>query len=724
MSAAPTRAPAGRARALTGAAAAAATALAAAVGFGLLEIPDPTATLSDASRSLGGWTYLAVPAFALLETGAFVGLLVPGETAVVVGGVVAERGDVALPALIGLVWAAAVAGDVVSFTLGRRLGRPFLAAHGDRLRLRPEHLGRAERFFDRYGGRAVLLGRFVGVLRALTPFLAGASRMRLRGFLPYSAVGALAWAAAFTLVGYGFAGSFESAGDTAARIALAAALVAAAALVLVARLRGTRLRRGDQPLRQERRDRAEGRAEEPARDHVERVVHAQIDARERHPHGEPERPEAQARAEDRDCRRGRERGRAVTGGKGGIAGQRDERAEVGLGFRRTRPIEDLLQPVGDEGRAREGHRRGRAGDRQALAAEIRGERQADQEWALHPPRGEHGEDRGQRGMLEERRDLNERTVELERRHRRATAHGTRRAELLLVVNARASGVDDPERTSQELVALLEELGATAGAAVTRTEPGLWEALRAAAASGRRVVLVGGDGSLHAAANAPLAALPELALVPAGRANNIARALGIPSDRLGALEIAARAEARPLDALRVRTPGRSLLAVEAVSAGFQAEARHAYAAGNSADLRSGLRAFAAQLRRYAPYRVAARLDGVELGSKRAAQVFLSNLPFFGFGFEVNPGADPADGRLEAVLLDAAGRLSLLRLLGAVYRGRHLGRPGVVRLSGRRAELTQPLPLVADTVPLGATTATVSVESARLRVAAPTPPGDTA
>jgi membrane-associated protein len=717
-------APAARSRALTGAAAAAVTALAAAVAFGLLEIPDPTATLSDASRSLGGWTYLAVPAFALLETGAFVGLLVPGETAVVVGGVVAERGDVALPALIGLVWAAAVAGDVVSFTLGRRLGRPFLAAHGDRLRLRPEHLGRAERFFDRYGGRAVLLGRFVGVLRALTPFLAGASRMRLRGFLPYSAVGALAWAAAFTLVGYGFAGSFESAGDTAARIALAAALVAAAALMLVARLRGTRLRRGDQPLRQERRDGAEGRAEQPAHDHVERVVHAQIDARKRHPHGEPERPEAQARAEDRDGRRGRERGRAVTGGKGGIAGQRDERAEVGLGFRRTRPVEDLFQPVGDEGREREGHRRGRAGDRQALAADIRGERQAHQEWALHPPRREHDEDRGQRGMLEERRDLNECAVELERRHRRATSHGTRRAELLLVVNARASGVDDPERTCQELVALLEELGATAGAAVTRTEPGLWEVLRAAAASGRRVVLVGGDGSLHAAANAPLAALPELALVPAGRANNIARALGIPSDRLGALEIAARAEARPLDALRVRTPGRSLLAVEAVSAGFQAEARHAYAAGNSADLRSGLRAFAAQLRRYAPYRVAARLDGVELGSKQAAQVFLSNLPFFGFGFEVSPGANPADGRLEAVLLDAAGRLSLLRLLGAVYRGRHLGRPGVVRLSARCAELTHPLPLVADTVPLGTTTATVSVEPARLRVAAPAPPGDAA
>jgi membrane-associated protein len=724
MSGAPARALAGRSRALTGAAAAAATTLAAAVAFGLLEMPDPTTTLSDASRSLGGWTYLAVPAFAFLETGAFVGLLVPGETAVVVGGVVAQRGEVALPALIGLVWVAAVAGDVASFTLGRRLGRPFLEAHGERLRIRPEHLGRAQRFFDRYGGRAVLVGRFVGILRALTPFIAGTSRLPLRSFLPYSAVGALGWAATFTLVGYGFAGSFQSAGETAARIALAAALVAAAALVIVVRLRGDRLHRGDEPLSRERRDGAEGRPKQSAGDHVERVVHAQVDARERHARRQPERPEAQAGTEDRHRRGGRERRSAVPGGEGRVAGQRDERPEVGLGLGRTRAIEDVLQAVGGEGRTGEGHSRGRAGDRQAPPAEVRAERQADEQGALHPPRGEDDEDRGQRGMLEERRDLNERPVEVERRHRRATAHRTSRAALLVVVNARASGVDDAERVSRELVAVLQELGASAGAAVTRTEPGLWEALRAAAVSGRRVVLVGGDGSLHAAANAPLATLPELSLVPAGRANNFARALGIPVDRLGALEVAVTAAARPLDALRVRTPERSILAVEALSAGFQAEARRGYAAANSANLRRGLRAFAGQLLRYAPYRVAARLDGVALGSERAAQLFLSNLPFFGFGFEVNPGADPADGRLDAVLLEAPGRLSLLRLLGAVYRGRHLGRPGVTRLSGRRAELTHPLPLVADTVPLGTTTATVSVEPARLRVAAPERPGDAA
>jgi Diacylglycerol kinase catalytic domain len=98
------------------------------------------------------------------------------------------------------------------------------------------------------------------------------------------------------------------------------------------------------------------------------------------------------------------------------------------------------------------------------------------------------------------------------------------ARLLVVVNARASGVEDAERTAAELVALLQELGREADGAVTRTEAGLLEALRVAAATGRRLVLVGGDGSLHAAANAPLDELPELALVPAGRANNIARGL--------------------------------------------------------------------------------------------------------------------------------------------------------------------------------------------------------
>src|SRR5687768_14301098 len=121
-----------------------AAAVALLVAAGVVPMPDMDGPLEDASRTLGGWAYPAVAGFAFLETGAFVGLLVPGETAVVVGGVVAERGGVDLLPLIGFVWLAAVAGDLVSFLLGRRLGRPFLERHGPRMRLGPERLARVE----------------------------------------------------------------------------------------------------------------------------------------------------------------------------------------------------------------------------------------------------------------------------------------------------------------------------------------------------------------------------------------------------------------------------------------------------------------------------------------------------------------------------------------------------------------------------------------------------
>lgn len=211
-----------------------------AVVLGAIELPDAGALLSDASRSLGAWTYLAVPALAFLETGAFVGLVVPGETAVLVGGVAAERGEVAVLPLIGMVWAAAVAGDVVSFLLGRRLGRRFLVVHGPRLRVDAARLARVERFYDRHGGKAILVGRFVGLVRAVSPFLAGSSGLELRRFLPYSVAGALVWAAAFTLVGYGFSESFEAAGASATRVALAGAVLVAVVLALAAHLRARR----------------------------------------------------------------------------------------------------------------------------------------------------------------------------------------------------------------------------------------------------------------------------------------------------------------------------------------------------------------------------------------------------------------------------------------------------------------------------------------------------
>ena len=328
------------------------------------------------------------------------------------------------------------------------------------------------------------------------------------------------------------------------------------------------------------------------------------------------------------------------------------------------------------------------------------------------------EERRQPGVLEGRSGLDHGTVEVEQEsHRSRETQASKPPALLVVVNGRASGIPDPQATAVELSSLLRKLGARAETVVTGSEDELWAQLRRASAEGRRVVLVGGDGSLHAAANAPLRRLPELALVPAGRANNMARALGIPLDRAHALSLAARGSARPLDALRVATPDRLVYALEAVSAGFQAEARAGYDGDNSADLRQGVAAFLRALLHYHPYAAAVRLSGGLLRTRSAAQLFFSNLPYFGFGFEVDPGADPSDGRFEAIAIEARSRRRLLWLLAAARRGRHIGRRGVRRLSARFARVVEPLPLVADSVPLGTTTATVTVEPGRLRVAAP-------
>lgn len=214
--------------------------LAGALAAGAIAVPDAAGALSDASASIGTLAYLFVPLLALLETGAFIGLLVPGETAVVIGGVVAARGDLVLPLLIALVWAGAFAGDMVSFFIGRRLGRGFLDAHGERLRISRAHRERTERFFERHGGKAILLGRFVGILRALTPFVAGTSGIALRRVLPYSAAGTLIWATTFTVVGYAFADSFETAGETVTRIVMVAAVIVGATLLAAAALRRRR----------------------------------------------------------------------------------------------------------------------------------------------------------------------------------------------------------------------------------------------------------------------------------------------------------------------------------------------------------------------------------------------------------------------------------------------------------------------------------------------------
>ncbi len=177
-------------------------------GSGLVVLPNLEELLTNVGAALGQWTYLLVGVLAFLETGAFVGLIAPGETAMILGGVVAGQGVISLVTLIAIAWVAATLGDLVSYLLGRHLGREFLVRHGPRFGMTTERLEMVEKFFDKHGGKAIFIGRFVGIVRAVAPFLAGSSRMPLRKFLPYDVLGAGLWATTFIVLGYLFWQSF------------------------------------------------------------------------------------------------------------------------------------------------------------------------------------------------------------------------------------------------------------------------------------------------------------------------------------------------------------------------------------------------------------------------------------------------------------------------------------------------------------------------------------
>jgi len=193
--------------------------------------------LEDVSNTLGAWTYLLVGVFAFAETGAFVGLVVPGETVMLLGGAVAGQGAIDIYLLIAVAWFAAWLGDTFSFFLGRRLGRDFVMKHGPRFGISHERFEKVEDYFGRHGGKTIFIGRFISLVRAFAPFVAGSSGMPYRAFVPYSILGTGLWASAHILVGYFFSRSIETAGKYAAKGAflLATLIVIVAATVFVVR---------------------------------------------------------------------------------------------------------------------------------------------------------------------------------------------------------------------------------------------------------------------------------------------------------------------------------------------------------------------------------------------------------------------------------------------------------------------------------------------------------
>lgn len=213
---------------------------------GVIHPPQLDTLLKDVGQALGKWTYLLVAVMAFLETGAFVGLLAPGETVILVGGVVAGQGEIDIVVLVALIWVSAVGGDMTSFWIGRRLGRDFLVRHGPKVQITEARIEQTEAFFEKHGGKAIFLGRFVGLIRAVAPFLAGSSGMPLRRFAPYDILGAGLWGTTFAVLGYVFWQSIDRVLALAKKgsLALATVIVLGVAIVwVVRRLRDDEQRR-------------------------------------------------------------------------------------------------------------------------------------------------------------------------------------------------------------------------------------------------------------------------------------------------------------------------------------------------------------------------------------------------------------------------------------------------------------------------------------------------
>ena len=146
---------------------------------------------------------IGYPALALLVGGESLGLILPGETAILAAGALARDGHLQIALVIPIAAVAAIVGDNIGYLLGRRGARQLLLLRRGPLKAHRARLIReGEGFFARYGGRSVFLARWVVVARVTAPWLAGASRMPVRSFFVWNALGGIAWSASVALAGY------------------------------------------------------------------------------------------------------------------------------------------------------------------------------------------------------------------------------------------------------------------------------------------------------------------------------------------------------------------------------------------------------------------------------------------------------------------------------------------------------------------------------------------
>ncbi len=159
--------------------------------------------LIDITAAYGMWTYAVLAVIVFAETGLVVTPFLPGDSLLFAAGAICALGTMNVWVMIALLIVAAILGDAVNYTIGNRLGPRIFSSTTSKL-LNREHLNRTHAFYERHGGKTIILARFMPIIRTFAPFVAGIGAMRYRQFAVYNVVGAVVWVASFSLLGYYF----------------------------------------------------------------------------------------------------------------------------------------------------------------------------------------------------------------------------------------------------------------------------------------------------------------------------------------------------------------------------------------------------------------------------------------------------------------------------------------------------------------------------------------
>ncbi|MDW5418374.1 MULTISPECIES: DedA family protein [unclassified Iodobacter] len=186
--------------------------------------------LAEIIRQYGNWVYALLFSVIFVETGVVIMPFLPGDSLLFVAGMLAGGGHMNLYVLMGLLFTAAVLGDAVNYTIGRYFGHKLFANKDSKI-FRQDYLQKTHAFYERHGGKTIILARFVPIVRTFAPFVAGMAAMSYHRFLMFNLIGAAVWVVSLLSAGY-FLGGIPFIAKNIGSIAIALVLIPALPVVI------------------------------------------------------------------------------------------------------------------------------------------------------------------------------------------------------------------------------------------------------------------------------------------------------------------------------------------------------------------------------------------------------------------------------------------------------------------------------------------------------------